>query len=46
MCVIIRFLFSPENIDMTLKVANDQKLFGEHLAWFAGTKVGYKPKYN
>ena len=31
---------------MTLKVANDQKLFGEHLAWFAGTKVGwYKPKY-
>ena len=32
---------------MTLKVANDQKLFGEHLAWFAGTKVEgwYKPKY-
>ena len=31
---------------MTLKAANDQKLFGEHLAWFAGTKVGwYKPNY-
>ena len=32
---------------MTLKVVNDLKLFGEHLAWFAGTKVEgwYKPKY-
>ena len=30
---------------MTLKVVNDQKLFGDHLAWFAGTKVGYKSNY-
>ena len=31
---------------MTLKVVNDQKLIGDHLTWFAGTKVGwYKPNY-
>ena len=29
---------------MTLKVANEQKLYGEQFAWFAGTKVGFKPK--
>ena len=29
---------------MTLKVANEQKLYGEQFAWFAGTKVGIKPK--
>ena len=30
---------------MTLKVVNDQKLFGDHLAWFAGTKVGWYLEY-
>ena len=31
---------------MTLKVVNDQKLIGDHLTWFAGTKVGwYKLEY-
>ena len=29
---------------MTLKVANDHKLFGEQYAWFAGTKVVLKYK--
>ena len=29
---------------MTLKVANEQKLYGEQYSWFAGTKVEFKPK--
>ena len=37
------FTFSPENIYMTLKVANESKLFGEQYSWFAGTKVKFKP---
>ena len=39
------YVFSPENINTTLRLANDQKLHGEQFAWFVGTKVGstFKP---
>ena len=32
-------LYRPETVHLVLTLANELKLYGERVAWFAGTKV-------